>query len=62
MEYKWIYLTVGSIWLIILLYLAVMGGKHKNKPKPRFDKVPIILSWSLGGLFGILAIIGYFFF
>ena len=62
METKWIYLIVGIIWAIILLYFVVMGGRHKNKPNPKFDKVPIILSWSVAGLFGILAIIGYFFF
>lgn len=62
MDMKWLYLIVGIAWMTVCVYFVIMGGRHKRKPNPKFDKVPIILSWSVAGLIGILAVIGYFFF
>lgn len=62
MGYEKILALCAVAWIIVCLVIAFIGGKHRNKPKPEFDKVPIILGIAVPVAIGILALIGYYFF
>lgn len=62
MDYNQLLLPIGAAWVVLCVTIAIIGSKHKKKPNPKFDKVPIIIGISVPLLIGILAIIGAIFF
>jgi len=46
------------VWIIICMIIAWIGGKHKERPNPKFDKIPIILGIAVPLLLVIAGIIG----
>ena len=62
MDYNKLLLPIGVAWVILCIIIAIIGRKHKHKPNPKFDKIPIIIGIAVPVLLGILGIIGFIFF
>ena len=62
MGYKIATLIIGAIWTLVCIYFIVQGGRSRKKPRPEFEKVPIIFGIGVAGLLGGLMIIGALFF
>lgn len=62
MDYNKLLLPIGAAWVVLCVVIGIIGSKHKKKPNPKFDKVPIIIGISVPVLIGILAVIGAIFF
>jgi hypothetical protein len=59
MDYDKLLLPIGAAWVIVCIFFAVMGRRNKQKPNPKFEKVPIIVGISVPVAIGILALIAY---